>query len=61
MVRPIYFPQQVIMISLESDMGNVGITCDSTAAHQVCERGVESRGAPEVGVQQDFYSLAQLV
>ena len=42
-------------------MDDVGITCDSAAADQVCERDEESRGAPEVRVQQDSHSLTQLV
>lgn len=49
------------MISLKRDVDNAGVTCDSTAADQVCERDEESWGAPEVGVQQDSRSLAQLM
>lgn len=43
------------------DMNNVVSTCDRTAADQVCERDEESRGTPEVGVQQDSHSFAQLM
>lgn len=43
------------------DMDNVGVTCNSIAADQVCERDEESWGAPEVGVQQDSHPLAQLM
>lgn len=49
------------MISLKRDVDNVGITCDSSAADQVCERDEQSCGAPEVGMQQDSCSLAQLM
>lgn len=42
-------------------MDLVGITCNSSAANQVCERDEESRGASEIGVQQDSHSLTQLV
>ena len=42
-------------------MDDVSITCDSAAADQVWERHEESWGAPEVGVQQDGRSLAQLM
>ena len=61
MDNPIIFPSASNDERDIIHVDTVGVTCDSAAADQVCEGGVEDGGAPEVRVQQDLHSLSQLV